>query len=254
MKAMRALKLILAGALSCTFSAVPVLAQTNPAAKKPPSTTTTQRRTQMGTDPGLMNPALLHARAPEVYDVKFATTKGDFVVRVTRAWAPLGADRFYNLVNHHFYDNASFFRVLTGFVVQFGIHADPRVSHVWSSAVIKDDRVTQSNKRGTLTFATAGPNTRTTQVFINLGNNGPLDAQGFSPFGEVSAGMDVVDKLYSGYGEGAPGGKGPRQDLIESKGKPYLDQDFPKLDSIKTAAILPAATSAAPAGKPAAKP
>ena len=236
------------------FTAAPIFAQTNPPAHKPPASTTSQRRIQMGTDPGLMNPALLNAKAPEVYEARFSTTKGEFTVKVTRAWAPLGADRFYNLVKHHFYDNASFFRVLPGFVVQFGIAADPHVSHVWSSAVIKDDRVTRSNKRGTLTFATAGANTRTTQVFINLADNGRLDSMGFSVFGEVIEGMDVVNQLYSGYGEGAPDGKGPSQGLIESKGKAYLDQGFPKLDSIKTAMILPAASGAAPVSKPAAKP
>jgi len=202
----------------------------------------------MTMDPALLHPESLTAKAPDVYDVKFTTTKGDFVVRVNRAWAPMGADRFYNLVMHHFYDDASFFRVLSGFVVQFGLSAYPQVSSVWQTAAIKDDRVTQSNRPGTITFATAGPNTRTTQIFINLGNNASLDSMGFAPFGTVTSGMDVVQKLYSGYGEGAPTGRGPNQGLIGQQGKAYLDKNYPNLDSIKTATVVsPAAGGAAPA-------
>lgn len=200
----------------------------------------------MTSDPALMHPATLNAKAPETYDVKFTTTKGDFVIQVTRAWAPTGADRFYNLVKHHFYDDAAFFRVLPGFVVQFGLAANPQISKVWQNANIKDDKVTQSNKPGYVTFATAGPNTRTTQVFINLGNNGGLDGQGFAPFGQVTSGMDVVQKLYSGYGEGAPGGRGPDQGAISSQGKVYLDKNFPNLDSIKSATIEGPAASSKP--------
>jgi peptidyl-prolyl cis-trans isomerase A (cyclophilin A) len=210
-------------------------AQTEPAAKKPAPA---EKAAVADFDRALLQPALLKDKAPDVYEVKFATTKGDFTVKVTRAWAPLGADRFYNLVKHHYYDGASFFRVLPGFVVQFGISAHPQVSRTWQTATIKDDPVKQSNRRGYLTFATAGPNTRTTQVFINLADNGRLDAMGFAPFGEVSGGMDVVGQLYSGYGEGAPQGRGPSQDLIASKGRAYLDKEFPKLDSIKTATLV----------------
>lgn len=188
--------------------------------------------------PDLSNPATLTAQSPDSYDVKFSTTKGDFVIRVTRAWAPQGADRFYNLVENHFYDDASFFRVLPGFVVQFGLNANPQISRVWQMANIKDDPVKQSNRPGFITFATAGPNTRTTQVFINLGNNAQLDSMGFAPFGEVTQGMDVVKQLYSGYGEGAPSGRGPDQGSVSSQGKAYLDKNFPKLDSIKTATIV----------------
>lgn len=188
--------------------------------------------------PSLLNPASLKAKAPEIYKVKFATTKGAFVVQVTRAWAPLGADRFYNLVKNGFYDGASFFRVVPGFVVQFGINAKPEVSKTWQTATIKDDPVIESNKHGYLSFATAGPNTRTTQVFINLADNSRLDKMGFSSLGEVAEGMDVVDQLYSGYGEGAPRGSGPEQDRIQKEGKAYLDRDFPKLDSIKSAVVL----------------
>lgn len=186
----------------------------------------------------LLRPASLADRAPQSYKAKFTTTQGDFVIEVTRAWAPLGADRFYNLVKYGFFTDASFFRVLPGFVVQFGLSAKSAINAAWSHAAIKDDPVTQSNKRGYVTFATAGPNTRTTQVFIDLGDNERLDADGFAPFGQVVEGMDVVDKLYSGYGEGAPQGNGPDQGRIESEGKAYLDQSFPKLDSIKSAVIV----------------
>ena len=195
----------------------------------------------MTTASPLHQPESAKEQAPAGYDVKFVTTKGDFTIHVTRAWAPLGADRFYNLVKHGFYTDAHFFRVLPGFVVQFGLSADPQVSRVWRSANIKDDPVTQSNKPGTVTFATAGPHTRTTQVFINLGNNGQLDSMGFAPFGHVSEGMDVVKKLHSGYGEGAPQGRGPDQGTITSQGKAYLDKNFPNLDSIKSATIQAAA-------------
>ncbi|HXJ95783.1 MAG TPA: peptidylprolyl isomerase [Terriglobia bacterium] len=186
----------------------------------------------------LMNPASLNQKAPDTYKAKFTTTQGDFVVEVTRAWAPLGADRFYNLVKNGFFTDASFFRVISGFMVQFGLSAKPPIAAVWSRAPIPDDPVTQSNKRGYVTFATAGPNTRTTQIFINFGDNSRLDGDGFAPFGQVVEGMDVVDKLHSGYGEGAPQGSGPDQSQIEAKGKAYLDAEFPKLDSIKSAVIV----------------
>jgi len=188
--------------------------------------------------PSLLNPSSLDDHAPATFKAKFTTTKGDFVVEVTRAWAPLGADRFYNLVKNHFFDGAAFFRVLPGFVAQFGLSAKPEVSRVWASATIKDDPVTQSNLQGFLTFATAGANTRTTQLFINLANNQNLDGMGFAPFGKVVEGMEVVQQFYSGYGEGAPGGNGPEQGKITNEGKAYLDKSFPLLDSIKTAVIV----------------
>jgi peptidyl-prolyl cis-trans isomerase A (cyclophilin A) len=184
-----------------------------------------------------MNPTVLNAQAPASYRARFETSKGEFVVEVTREWAPLGADRLHNLINSGFYDNARFFRVLPGFVVQFGLPADPAVAREWRSARIADDPVTQSNARGTVTFATAGPNTRTTQVFINLGDNRNLDGMGFAPLGRVVEGMDVVDQLYSGYGEGAPHGRGPDQGRITLEGNGYLEKDFPKLDYIRKAAI-----------------
>jgi peptidyl-prolyl cis-trans isomerase A (cyclophilin A) len=188
--------------------------------------------------PSLLKPSSLNKQAPPTFKAKFTTTKGDFVVEVTRAWAPLGADRFYNLVKYHFFDGAAFFRVLPGFVAQFGLSAKPEISRVWATATIKDDPVTQSNLEGYLTFATAGPNTRTTQLFINLANNQNLDGMGFSPFGKVTEGMDVVLKFYSGYGEGAPSGRGPDQNRLTNEGKAYLDKSFPLLDSIKTAVIV----------------
>ncbi|MCL4523102.1 MAG: peptidylprolyl isomerase [Acidobacteria bacterium] len=192
-------------------------------------------------DPALLKPGSLTEKAPEVFEVKFETTKGDFVVKVTRAWAPNGADRFYNLVKHGYYNGAAFFRVLDGFMAQFGIHANPQVNAQWYNAMIKDDPVKKSNLRGYITYAMGGPNTRTTQLFINYTNNARLDADGFSPFGQVTQGMGIVDRLYSGYGEGAPGGRGPRQDLIQSRGSAYLEKEFPKLDTIKSATLLPPA-------------
>ena len=184
----------------------------------------------------LLAPQKLTEKAPATYKVKFDTTRGVFTVTVTRSWAPLGADRFYNLVKHHFYDNAAFFRVVPGFVVQFGISPTPAVSAAWKGSNIKDDAVTQSNKRGSVTFATAGPNTRTTQVFINLKENGRLDGMGFSPFGVVDGnGMNVVEMMYEGYGDNA----GPDQDQLEKQGDPYLKKGWPKLDYIKSATIVP---------------
>ena len=192
----------------------------------------THRRTHMAIDPELLHPETLHAKAPEKFDVKFDTTRGDFVVQVDRAWAPLGADRFYNLVKHEYFTGAAFFRVVPGFIVQFGLSPDPAVNRAWRTANIKDDPVTQTNARGTLTFATAGPNTRTTQLFINYKNNAFLDSQGFAPFGQVVSGMDVVDKIYSGYGER------PDQGAITTQGMSYLEKNFPNLDTIKSATIV----------------
>ena len=185
----------------------------------------------------LQTPAAFTEKAPDTFKVNVDTSQGAFVVEVTRAWAPNGADRFYNLVKNGFFDNVRFFRVIGGFMAQFGIHGDPRISAAWRNARIPDDPVKQSNKRGYLTFATAGPGTRTTQVFINLVDNGTLDAQGFAPFGRVVSGMKVVDKLYDGYGEGAPRGRGPDQSRVQMEGNAYLEKTFPKLDSIKTTSI-----------------
>ena len=175
--------------------------------------------------------------APASYKVKFDTSKGVFIVQVTRAWSPQGADRFYNLVKSGFFDNVRFFRVVSGFMVQFGIHGDPNVMVKWRDAPIKDDPVTQSNKRGFITFATAGPNTRTTQVFINFDDNSRLDGMGFSPFGQVISGMNVVDALNSEYGEGAPRGRGPDQSRLQREGNAYLAKEYPRMDFVKKATI-----------------
>lgn len=178
------------------------------------------------------------AKAPDKFQVKFKTSNGDFVVEVIRAAAPLGADRFHEAVKAGFYNDVRFFRVLKGFVAQFGINGDPEVQKKWRKNTIKDDPVKGSNKRGTITFATAGPNTRTTQLFINLNDNTNLDKLGFAPFGRVIKGMKVVDGLYNGYGEGPPDGTGPNQSRIQAEGNKYLKKSYPKLDYIKEATIV----------------
>ena len=229
------------GAQAQTTSA-PAKSPASPAAKAPAA----KAPAKVTIDAGLLQPAMLKAKAPDEYDVKFVTTAGEFTMHVTRAWAPLGADRFYNLVQHHFYDGVAFFRVLQGFMAQFGMSPYPQVNIAWQNANIKDDPVKQHNRRSFVTYAMAGPNTRTTQVFINYGNNDNLDSMGFAPFGQVTDGMEVVDKFYNGYGEGAPDGHGPNQDLLARQGHFYLEKNFPKLDVIKTASVVP------PAPKPAA--
>jgi peptidyl-prolyl cis-trans isomerase A (cyclophilin A) len=220
-------------------------AAAKPAAQKP----TTQKPTgskPAGAKPGtakpaaakpasaaLRTPAKLTEPAPATFKVNFDTTAGPFVVEVTRAWAPKGADRFYNLVKHGYYNENRFFRVVPGFIVQFGLYGDPKVQAFWRDANIADDPVTQSNKRGTLVFAkTSMPNTRTTQLFINFGDNSAsLDRQGFAPFGTVISGMEAVDKINAEYGQT------PDQGLIQSQGNAYLNKQFPKLDYIKSATI-----------------
>ncbi len=176
--------------------------------------------------------------APEAFRVRLETSKGDVVIEVHRAWAPRGADRFHALVQSGYYDDVRFFRVLSGFMAQFGIHGDPATSARWRARPIPDDPVRQSNTRGMVTFATAGPNTRTTQVFINYADNTPLDGMGFAPFGRVVEGMDVVDHLYAGYGEGAPRGPGPDQGRIQREGNAYLERAFPQLDFVERATVV----------------
>jgi peptidyl-prolyl cis-trans isomerase A (cyclophilin A) len=204
----------LAAVLTLGLSATPLIAQGN-----------------------LGNPAALTEQAPGTYKARFDTSKGVFVIDVRREWAPVGADRFYNLVKNGFYDENRFFRVISGFMVQFGINGNPQVSTPWRNAQIKDDPVKQSNKRGFITFATSGPNSRTTQVFINFGDNSRLDGMGFASFGQVSSGMNVVDQLYSDYGEGAPSGRGPNQGRMQGEGNAYLTKDFPNLDFVRKATI-----------------
>jgi peptidyl-prolyl cis-trans isomerase A (cyclophilin A) len=248
-----AVKLISRSCLVAVMGAVPTSLWAQGTDSKPAAQATKPKSTAIahaGTDPALLHPATLKAQAPAEYDVKFVTTKGDFVVHVTRDWAPNGADRFYNLVKHHFYDGAAFFRYVDGFVVQFGLTGNPAVNKAWTDANIKDDPAKSSNKPGTVTFAMAGPNTRTTQIFINLGDNSRLDGMGFSAFGEVTSGMDVIKSFYSGYADAPTSHQGE----ITNEGKAYLDKNFPKLDSIKTATIVPAAGGASGSAAPAKKP
>ncbi|MCK9461703.1 MAG: peptidylprolyl isomerase [Proteobacteria bacterium] len=179
-------------------------------------------------------------QAPAQYAVKLVTTEGDVVVDVTRDWAPRGADRFYTLVKHRYYTNVAFFRVIKGFMAQAGLSGVPELNTKWREKRIEDDPVVESNRRGMVTFAMAGKNSRTTQFFINFKDNLSLDGMRFAPFGKVrEPGMDVVDRLYDGYGEGWPRGDGPDQGKIAEKGAKYLKAKFPKLDYIKSAAILP---------------
>jgi peptidyl-prolyl cis-trans isomerase A (cyclophilin A) len=183
--------------------------------------------------PDLTAPSKLNEKAPDTFKTRFDTTKGSFTIEVTRSLSPNGADRFYNLVKNGYFKDIAFFRVVPGFMVQFGIHGDPKVAAAWSEANIQDDEVKTSNTRGMLTFAkTSMPNSRSTQLFINFGNNAFLDGQGFSPFGKVTDGMDVVDKINSESGER------PNQMLIQKQGNVYLKKEFPNLDYIKSATIV----------------
>ncbi len=188
----------------------------------------------------LLHPEKATLTAPASYTVKVVTTAGDFVIEVKKEWAPNGADRFYNLIKIGYYDDTAFFRVVDGFMAQIGFHGDPEVNKLWRSARFDDDPIVKTNTRGMVTFAMTGqPNSRTTQFFINYGNNTYLKKHGkFAPFGKVIEGMDIVNDLYSGYGEGAPQGKGPSQGRIATEGNAYLQKDFSKLDYIITARIV----------------
>ena len=181
----------------------------------------------------LLDPSRATLSAPPAFNARLDTTRGTVLIRVTRAWAPRGADRFFNLVQAGFFDDTAFFRVLPGFVVQFGLSGVPQINAAWQTARIQDDPVRESNRRGRITFATAGPNTRTSQVFINTGDNRNLDLTGFAPFGEVIEGIGVIEQVYSGYGER------PDQSLITANGNAYLKSEFPRLDYIRRAAIVP---------------
>ena len=180
-------------------------------------------------------------QSPAQYKVKLDTTKGDVIILVHRDWSPLGADHFYELVKLGYYNQNAFFRVIKGFVVQFGMNGDPKVNKAWNAITIKDDPSKVTNKTGSVTFAKTGePNSRTTQIFINIGDNSAtLDPQGFTPFGEVVEGLDHVMELYSGYGDAPPSGQGPDQAAIADIGNAYLEEHFPKIDAIKKASILP---------------
>ncbi len=243
---MKVIATILVSCASLFVQAQAPAAKSAPAQSSPAKTGATHAAARP--HQSLLDPASLTAKAPADFKAKFSTTAGDFVVEVHRDWAPLGADRFYNLVRSGYFTNAAFFRVVSGFVVQFGLSADPAINKVWHDARIQDDPVVQSNKRGSLVFATAGPNTRTTQLFINYADNTRLDGMGFAPFGTVVEGMDVVNKIYPGYREA------PRQDLIADQGDAYLKANFPDMDKIKVTRIVPASPSPATATKPAAKP
>jgi peptidyl-prolyl cis-trans isomerase A (cyclophilin A) len=205
----------------------------------------------------LMHPELAKAKAPDLYRVKFTTAKGDFVVEVHRDWAPLGADRFYNLVRAGYFVGDGFYRMIPGVFVQFGIHPNPAVTKAWSTAPIKDEPRKQSNTPGTLVFAAGGPNTRTTQVFINFQDNSSLlDSGGFAPIGTITEGFDIMKNLYGGYGEmKEQGGAGPSQQAYSEQGRAYLDKSFPLIDKIVSATVIfpepapPAAKKAAPAAK-----
>lgn len=191
-----------------------------------------------GNDP-LFHPEKATLTAPDKFRVEFVTTKGNFIVEVTRAWSPHGADRFYNLVKLGFYDGVRFHRAIDDFMVQFGIHPEPSVNGAWYKAFIPDDPVVESNRRSYVTFAHAGKDTRTTQIFISyVDKQRRLDKDGFSPFGKVVEGMNVVDSLYKGYGELSPKGKGPNASRAQREGQAYLDAEFPKLDAIKQARVL----------------
>jgi peptidyl-prolyl cis-trans isomerase A (cyclophilin A) len=176
--------------------------------------------------------------APETFRVRFETSRGPFVVEAHHAWSPWGVDRFYYLVRRNFYDSAAFFRVLPGYIAQFGINGDPQIAASWQQRLFPDDTTRhESNLRGRISFASAGPHTRNTQLFINLRNNASLDAS-YAPIGEIVEGMNVVDSLWSGYGDGPPGGKGADQSRIFAQGNRYLLKDFPKLDYVKTARVV----------------
>jgi peptidyl-prolyl cis-trans isomerase A (cyclophilin A) len=238
------------------IASVPAFTQTSatqtPAPAAKPKSTTTAKSAKPAASPydrTLLKPALLKDTAPDTFQVKFETTRGDFIVTITRAWAPIGADRFYNLVKHHYYDGARIYRVVPNFVAQFGISAYPPVNAAWEKATIKDDPVIQKNKRATLTFAKTGlPNSRTTDIFINFKDNSFLDSQGFAPFGIIEEkGINVVEMFYDQYGEAAGVND---QEAMKKGGEAYVSSRWPKLDTIKSAALIGAAAEPAPA-KPA---
>jgi peptidyl-prolyl cis-trans isomerase A (cyclophilin A) len=187
--------------------------------------------------PALYAPALAREEAPEMFLARFETTNGDFVVSVTRAWAPRGADRFYNLIRVGYFSEVSFYRVLEGYIAQFGTHGNPEVNRLWADSRIGDDPVEESNLRGMITFAQEALDSRTTQMYINLKDNADLDKSGLAPFGQVVEGMPIVDSLFSGYGELHPKGDGPRPNLLQNLGNKYLKRQFPDLDYVLRATI-----------------
>jgi cyclophilin family peptidyl-prolyl cis-trans isomerase len=247
---------ILSAAFATPLFFAPAFSQNSaPSTTTKPKSNTSTTAAKPAYDKALLKPALLKDTAPDTFQVKFETTRGDFTVTVTRAWAPLAADRFYNLVKHHYFDGARFFRVVPNFVVQFGISAYPTVTAAWDKATIPDEPATHPNGRGTLTFAkTPMPNSRTVEIFINLkDNSAALDRQGFASFAVIDdKGMNVVEMMYDQYGDAA----GMDQQPMEKQGETYIAQKWPKLDTIRTAYLIgPAAEAAAKsATKPAAAP
>jgi peptidyl-prolyl cis-trans isomerase A (cyclophilin A) len=213
--------MIRALAIAAACAALCACSSPEPAAKKEPAAAPAKKET-----------------APDVFTVNLDTSKGPVAIEVHREWAPIGADQFYSLVKTGFYDGDRFFRVVRNFVVQFGINGDPKMNRLWATASLPDDPVTQHNRRGMVTFATAGPNTRSTQVFVNLkDNSATLDKTGFAPFGKVTSGMDVVDSFYNSYGDMAPRGQGPDASQIQIQGNDYLASHFPRLDYVQKATI-----------------
>ena len=250
MKNVCAALIICVAALAQTKSTAPPV----PAARKTTAKTglpaATAAKKTLPVRPNLLEPSTLRAKAPEMFRARLITSKGPVVIEVTRAWSPNGADRFYNLVRAGFFTDLYFFRVVAGFMAQFGMSSKPEITQKWATATIVDDPVVQSNTRGMVTFAKSGaPNSRSTQFFINYGDNRNLDGMGFSPFGKVIEGMDVVDNLYSGYGEQAN-----NQQAITAQGKAFLDANFPKLDKIVTAAIVPPVPAVGASGAPRPRP
>jgi peptidyl-prolyl cis-trans isomerase A (cyclophilin A) len=240
---MKTFVLLLTAAV-CAAGQAPVKAP----AKAPSSKAAAARKPALRRNPALRNPALARATAPELYKVRLATTQGDIIIEVHRDWAPLGADRFYNLVKIGYYDGNAFFRYVPGFVVQWGLHPEPAVNAVWSKATIKDEPVKQSNRRGTVAFAmTSEPNTRNTQLYINFRDNAQLDPKGFAPIGSVVEGLEVAEKLYAGYGQS------PDQEQMASAGQAYLEKNFPRLDKINAATVIFPAPAAPPARKAASR-
>jgi peptidyl-prolyl cis-trans isomerase A (cyclophilin A) len=225
---------------ACGEKAAPPKPAETPAAAATAAPPETPEAVPSPPTPAILHPdaAKLAAAGPDSFTVHVVTSRGKFDMMIHRSWSPKGSDRLYYLFSNYYYDGIRFFRVLNGFMAQFGSSGDPAVAKVWRDLNIGDDPVTQSNTRGRLTFAMGGPNTRTTQLFINFGNNSQLDGTGFPPVGEVTNGMAVVDSLYNAYGEGAEmGGRGPSQTRLGTEGNAYLNKDFPKLDYIVTARV-----------------
>lgn len=218
--------------LSLTFAFLGACKKDRQEPTPPPEPAETSQAAKEAEERPRLDPTLPSRKAPDEFRVRFETTKGTFVVEAHRSWSPRGVDRFYYLVKGGFYDDAAFFRVLPGFVVQFGLPSDPELSKAWRGAHLQDDPTQRSNERGTITFATSGPNTRTTQLFINYANNTRLDHMGFTPFGEVIEGMDVVDSINAEYGEQ------PSQGRIINEGNAYLKREFPNMDYILTAKVI----------------